>query len=198
MSRYPTDTKWFKNRIKDKKLTQKELAHFVGMEDTAIYRFLEGARPLRVEEAVKMATILEVPLYDVLERVGASPSLESISLPIVGSVNGSLDITTSMGLPPVRSIPLFETTVLGLICDDNLSPFYGWVFTFIPASEVEPSAIGRLSVVKLSSGKMLIRFLKPGLNAGKFDLGSLNGPTLNNFDVFTASPVLLIRPFHGE
>jgi transcriptional regulator with XRE-family HTH domain len=198
MSRYPTDTTWFKNRIKERKLTQKELALFVGMEDSAVYRFLEGARPLRVEEAVKMATILEVPLYDVLERVGASPSLESLSLPIVGSVNGSLDVTPSTGLPPVRSIPLFERTVVGLICDDNVSPLYGWVFTYIPVSGLEPSAIGKLSVVKLSSGKMLIRFLKPGINAGKFDLGSLNGPSLANFDVFTASPVLFIRPFHGE
>jgi hypothetical protein len=44
---------------------------------------------------------------------------------------------------------------------------------------------------------MLIRFLKPGLHTGKFDLVPLSGTALTNFVVFTASPVLFIRPAHG-
>jgi hypothetical protein len=51
--------------------------------------------------------------------------------------------------------------------------------------------------VKLASGKMVIRFLKQGINAGMFDLAPFTGPSLNNFDVSAASPVLFIRPVHG-
>lgn len=197
MSRIPIDSEWFKKQILDRCLSQREFLVLVDMKETALYRVLSGKKPIRLDDASKMARFFGISLYDLLRRAGIDPPAEGMTLPIAGSVNGALDVTLSAKYPPVASIPLVEQSAVGLICDDSASPFYGWIFAYIPASDIEPSAIGRFSVVKLSSGKMLIRSLKPGLHAGKFDLAPLNGPPFTNFAVFTASPVLFIRPAHG-
>jgi hypothetical protein len=197
MSRIPIDHDWFKKQILEKGLSQREFYIHVGIAENALYRILSGKQPIRLNEASQMASCFGVSLYDLLRRAGIDPPVEGMTLPIAGSVNGALDVTPSAKYPPVTSIPLVEQSTVGLICDDSGSPFYGWIFAYIPASDIEQSAIGRLSVVKLSSGKMLIRFLNPGLHVGKFDLTPINGPPFTNFVVFTASPVLFIRPAHG-
>jgi len=51
--------------------------------------------------------------------------------------------------------------------------------------------------VNLASGTMVIRFLKQGINVRMFDLAPITGPSLNNFDVAAASPVLFIGPLRG-
>ena len=197
MSRFPIDSDWFKKQILDRGLSQREFYVLVDINETALYRILSGKQPIRLDEASKMARFFGISLYDLLRRAGIDTPAEGMTLPIVGYVNGALDVTLSAKYPPVTSIPLVEQSAVGLICDESDSPFYGWIFAYIPASNIEQSAIGRLSVVKLSSGKMLIRFLNPGLHTGKFDLMPLNGPAFTNFAVFTASPVLYIRPAHG-
>jgi len=197
MSRIPIDSDWFKKQILEKGMSQREFHIHVDIAENALYRILSGKQPIRLNEASQMASFFGVSLYDLLRRAGIDPPVEGMTLPIAGSVNGALDVTPSAKYPPVTSIPLVEQSTVGLICDDSGSPFYGWIFAYIPASDIEPSAIGRFSVVKLSSGKMLIRFLKPGLHTGKFDLVPLSGTALTNFVVFTASPVLYIRPAHG-
>ena len=72
-----------------------------------------------------------------------------------------------------------------------------WIFVYVSTADIQPSAVGRLSIVKLASGKMVIRFLKQGINVRMFDLAPITGPSLNNFDVAAASPVLFIGPVHG-
>jgi hypothetical protein len=44
---------------------------------------------------------------------------------------------------------------------------------------------------------MVIHLLKQGINAGMFDLAPITGPSLRNFDVSAAPPVLFVRPVHG-
>ena len=72
-----------------------------------------------------------------------------------------------------------------------------WIFVYVPTAGIQPSAVVRLSVVNLASGTMVIRFLKQGINVRMFDLAPITGPSLNNFDVAAASPVLFIGPVHG-
>ena len=92
---------------------------------------------------------------------------------------------------------MLEQSAVGVICDDNASPYYGWIFVYVPADDIQPSAVGRLSMVTLPTGKKVIRFLKNGVHAGVFDLTTLNGSLLSNFAVYAASPILFVRPFHG-
>lgn len=195
--RFPIDTAWFKQRFQQKGLTQQRLAEFLKTDDSAIYRILYGLRAIWIYEAVTMARLLEVSVYEIMQRAGAEPLAEALSLPIVGSLNGTLDMTLTNKYPPITSIPVLEQSAVGLICDDNASPYYGWIFVYVPADDIQLSAVGRLSMVTLPTGKRVIRFLKNGVHAGVFDLTTMNGSLLSNFAVYAASPILFIRPLHG-
>ena len=178
-------------------LTQVGLGGLLDTDDSTVYRLIHGMRAIWVYEVVKLARIFDVSPYEIMHRAGAEPLAEALSLPIVGSLNGALDITPSRKHPPVKSIPVLEQSAVGVICDDNASRYYGWIFVYVPANDIQQSAVGRLSVVKLDSGKTVIRFLSHGLHAGRFDLATIGGPSFSNFVVSAASPVLFIRPVHG-
>jgi len=198
MDRYPIDTAWFKERMRHKRLSQVQLGALLDTDDSTIYRIVHGMRAIAVYEVVKLARIFGVSVYEIIKHAGAEQMAEDLSLPIVGSVNSALDITLSDEHLPVTSIPVLEESAVGYTCDDAMSLYYGWTFVSVPAMDIQPAAVGRLSVVTLANGKMVIRFLKNGRRAGAFDLTSLNGPTLNNFVVAAASPILYIRPLHGQ
>lgn len=197
MGRFPIDTAWFKEKMRQKRISQVELGRLLGTNDSAVHRITHGIRAMWVYEVVKLARIFGVSVYEIIQRAGAEPLAQALSLPIVGSVNGALEIAISNKHPPVASIPVLEENAVGFTCDDGTSPYYGWTFVSVLATDIRPSAIGRLSVVKLDSGKMVIRFLKHGLRAGRFEVASMCDPSLNSFDVSAASPVLFIRPVHG-
>lgn len=190
---YSVDTAWFVARLRSKRLSVRKIAILVGIDASSMSRVIRGRQPLRIEQATKVARLLEVSLYELLRRAGTEPPAEGMTLPLVGSLNGALDITIGKH-PPVASMPIFEQSAVGLICDDSSSSFYGWIFAYVPAAAIQPSAIGRLSVVHLKGGRMFIRFLKPGLHSDRFDLVPLSGHTLRDVDdVCSASPVLHIR-----
>lgn len=196
---YPADTAWFRERLRAKKLSIRKTAKLLGLDASSLSRIFRGLQRIRLDEATTLARILEVSLFEVLRRTGTEPPPpEAMTLPLVGSVNGSLCITTGGGHAPVTSMPLFEQSAVGVICDDGASPFYGWIFAYIPASDIQPSAIGRLSVVHLADGTGLIRFLQPGLHAGRFNLVPIAGRAFQNVnDVRAAAPVLHIKPFQS-
>ena len=199
MPEFPIDTDWFKQKMKEKRLSQARLGPLLGTDEGAVYRVVHGQRAIWVYEVIKLARIFGVSVYEIIKRAGAEPLAKELSLPIVGSLNSTLDVTISNKYPPVASIPVLEQGAEGFICDDNASPYYGWIFVHVPSPSIQPAAISRLSVVKLAGGKMVIRFLKQGLHAGRFDLTPLAiGSNLSNFEILSASPVLFIRPLHGE
>jgi hypothetical protein len=198
MSRFPIDTLWFIKKCKEKGLSQRKMGLLLDIKHEALSRLFRGHTPLRLDQATKLAKYFDVSLYELLRRAGTDlPPPEGMALPVVGSVNGMLHVTPGKH-PPVASMPIFERAAVGLICDDHDSLFYGWIFVYVPAEDIQSSAIGRLSVVQLASGQRLIRFLKPGLHADQFNLVPFSGRSfLNVDDVCAATPVLHIRPTQG-
>ena len=191
---YPVDRAWFLARLREKKLSIRKLAKLIGRDPSSVSRITYGRQLLHLEDAIKIARILNVTLYELLRRMGREPSTEGMILPVIGSVNDSLHITICRGKhASIPSMPLFDQGAVGLICDDSASLFYGWIFAYIPAAVIESTAIGRLSVVHHATAGLLIRFVKPGLHAGKFDLTGFSGQNLPNVDISAASPVLHIR-----
>src|SRR5690606_19409899 len=61
-------------------------------------------------------------------------------------------------------------------------------------ASIDPSSIGKISIVKLSSGESFLRVLKRGYQAGRFDLTLLDS-TITHQDVLieSASTVLWMK-----
>lgn len=196
MNRFRIDTAWFKQKCKEKGLSQRKMGDLLHINHEALSRVFRGIMPIRIEQATKLAEYFEVSLYEVLRHAGIDlPPPTGLALPIVGSVNKSFHVTPGKH-PPLASMPIFEQAAEGVVCNDSKSLFYGWVFAYVPANNIPPLAIGRLSIVQLAGGQKYIRFLKPGIQAGRFDLVSITTgrPFENLHDVSSASPILHILP----
>lgn len=195
MARYPVDREWFTLKLKEKGKSRRDVARLLGFDHSTISRAMRGDSPLRVDQAIALAGYFEVSLYELLRRAGAQPPEEGNTLPVAGSLNSAHEVRVR-SLPPVTSMPVFEKAAVCLICDDPHSLFYGWVYVYVPAPapHIQPTAIGRLSVVELDNGRKLVRFLNPGIYAGRFDLMPLTGAALLDQEVTAASPILHIRP----
>jgi len=193
MSLFPVDKEWFQQKLKEKGASQRKVARVLGFDHSTISRVIRGELQLKVDQAVALAGYFEVSLYELLRRAGVQPAAEGNTLPVVGALNGAFEVK-SRPLPPVTSMPVFEQAAVCLVCDDRNSLFYGWVYAYIPASDIQATAIGRLAVVQLDTGVKLVRFFTPGLHAGRYNLTPLTGRPLLDVEVASASPVLHIRP----
>lgn len=64
------DDKWFKGRLAELGHTQRALARVLGLDPAAVSLMLRGKRKIEVKEAVALARLLDVPVDEILERVG--------------------------------------------------------------------------------------------------------------------------------
>ncbi|CAB5144577.1 HTH_XRE domain containing protein [uncultured Caudovirales phage] len=72
------DTRWFKNRIADRHMSQRKLAATVGMDPGALSLAFHGKRKLSADEVSELARILKVDAAEVLTRAGAgAPTVRS-------------------------------------------------------------------------------------------------------------------------
>jgi predicted cupin superfamily sugar epimerase len=69
----------------------------------------------------------------------------------------------------------------------------GALLYFKPSTLVEPSAIGRLSVVRLNNRSLKLRHVAPGFDFDRFTLTGQND-SQENVALLAATPVLWIKP----
>lgn len=71
----------------------------------------------------------------------------------------------------------------------------GWLVFFDDEKEPPTTELfGKLCVLELKSGDILVRMLQPGRKKNKFDLESSTEPTLRDQDVRWAARVTWIKP----
>jgi len=121
------------------------------------------------------------------------------TVPLVGHIeeDGTADIDLDQ---PVRMIdaparvPPGTVAIAATSSHHNASNLIiGGTFFVQITDRLEPSAIGRLSLVRLEKGPWLLRTIKPSIEHDTYDLIGPSG-TMEGQRVIAGSPVLLIRP----
>lgn len=123
-----------------------------------------------------------------LGLVESSASMDDFSIPIVGYVGAGGQILFDEGQGPFGEAQMppggaMRTTVAVVVKGDSMSGQLedGWTVYYdsrrgIPGADL----LGRLCVIGMTDGRILIKKLLPGRLAGKFDLYSANaGPMLD-------------------
>lgn len=64
------DTAWFRNRLQDIRMSQRQLARHMDLDPAAISLMLRGRRAMSAREAAEIATLLGVPVQDVVRHAG--------------------------------------------------------------------------------------------------------------------------------
>lgn len=192
------NTKWFRDRIADRKLSQRGLARAMGLDAAAVSLMLRGKREMKITEAAEIARLLGVPAEDVLANAGVRVGSGGTSLQITGFVDGHGECHCSVSEPlgavphPGGGLPLRLNAILCKTAGTELDHMDGWLlFTPDPQDGVPPDAMGRLSLCRVRNG--LVYLAKPtrSYTRGRWDL---SGPATvsKGVDIEHATPVLLI------
>lgn len=170
--------KWFKDTLADRRISQRELAKRIPMDAGGLNRRLKGKSRLQLADASKIATILEVPVSDVLLNAGVELrdlATEGGKVAITGWIDAELKVhagkpkgASAVEAPP---IPLKDLKALRFVTAASIADaFDGAVAFYREGSGVPAEAIGRPCVVTTNTGARLLRVLRPGYSRGRYNL----------------------------
>ena len=69
------DTRWFQNRLADKRLSQRKLASHLHLDPAAVSLMIRGKRKISAAEAAEIARLLGVTVEEVLMRAGCAATI---------------------------------------------------------------------------------------------------------------------------
>lgn len=173
------------------KLTQSELAERMGTTRSQYVKLESGKRRLTDQWIRRAAEALAVP---------AGALLESLTVPLRGSVNGrgeveALPLTSprEVEAPPESSPSMVALIVSGAplsgVADE------GWLIYYEDRQDPATEAlIGALCVIGLPDGRTVVRKLMRGRTPGLYHLHAMGGNPMFDQAVQWAAKVSWIRP----
>ncbi len=199
------DTAWFRQRMAERQTSQRQIAFAIGIDPAAVSLMLRGIRKMQLSEASAIAELLGVTAMEVMERAGYdAPRDISATVRVVGTANdlglvhfGRVDAPRVLPRPP--EMPIDTVAVRLTLSRGAVAPgMDGWHLFYVPATKIEPEAVGRLSVVKVAGGSAYTRVLTKGSKSG---LWTLTGNAakdeakyrMDDVRVEWASPVVWVR-----
>jgi len=191
------NTIWFKDRLAEKKLSQRGLARLLGVDAAAVSLMLRGLREMKIDEAKHIAVILGVSVEEVLAHVSMPITPKSQPVPIIGYINGNSRVEWGQDLGsvprPTGTLPL-NVAVIQILAPEGALQFMDRWLLFVPypiPDGVAAECIDRMSIVCAPGGECNLALVKRGYAPGRWNL---RGPmiTADETELRSAVPVLLI------
>lgn len=88
------ESAWFKGRLSDRNLSQRQLAKHLGLDPAAVSLMLRGRRKANAKEIAEMARLLGVGVDEVMTRLGAGVPVKRAS-----SVEGRVEAVAAIERP---------------------------------------------------------------------------------------------------
>lgn len=195
----PVDTKWFRDRLADQRMSQRGLARQLGLDPAAISLTLRGKREMKIAEAAAIARLIGVPADEVMRHAGVQISSKGEMVLVCSYMDASAEVhtePTGLTVPhPGGDLPETLTAIQCRTAGTALDHMDGWVmFANVHMDgSVQADAVGRLSVLRLRNGVIYVAKLMRGSRRGVWTLTSPIG-TMHDAEVEWAKPILHIVP----
>ena len=191
------DTLWFKDRLADKKISQRGLAKLLELDAAAVSLMLRGKRKMTPHEAHQISMILGVPILEVMRAAGIDITEDVRKVPIAAHMdsygniiampNGTHDIVIGPGDCPVGTYAVQVRT--------HASIKDGWLLFVSPAQGDPGNHIDNMCVCATKDGKHLMGLIRKGYRRENQNLILWpSHETITDVQIAWASPVLWIKP----
>jgi len=206
--RLPHNATWLKTQLLIAGITQREIASELGADFSTVNHLITGRRPMRDADAETIAGMLKMSVALFLSKLrsesaptmpeGLARAVGSGEIEITGWVDGKLVVHDGKPKGPGMAPPLPDGTAVKVVrCQTQGSVFDGLdgaLVYYTPTEGVDASAVGHMCVVKVRGGESLLRVVKRGYTAGRFNLSLLNGVTSEeDAHLSGASPVIWLK-----
>lgn len=191
------DRRFFEGLMQDKGLSLRGLAKRMGLGHSQLSLTFSGDRRMQIDEAVQLAGIFGVPLAQIIRAMGVDAAqVGETRVSVIGSVRGDGTVTIHN-----RDTVERTTAPAGVPEDGVAVQFYtagtplDWLDAAVMFSSrldaMTPSALGRLCLVQLKDGAMVVAAVRRGYQEGAFNLFGLH--QRDNVRIEAVAPVLFTR-----
>ena len=196
-STMPMNTDWFKQRLADRKLSQRQLAKQMGLDPGAVSLLLKGQRRMTNEEAHFIASTVGVTVTEVLRQAGIEVLDDVRAVPIRASMNDKGVITLFPDKTHERVHGPADcpngTHAIQVRAPSSVQD--GWLL-FVSPAQLEPAELlDRICLVTIKGGQQCIAVVRRGYRHGTFNL--ITWPDREqrmDVEIAWASHVLWIKP----
>lgn len=197
----PVDTKWFRNKLADQKLSQRGLAKVLGVDPAAISLTFRGKREMKIAEAAAIARLLGVPADEVMEHAGVQTSSKNTLIPVGSWMDETceihIDMQSGLTVPhPGGDLPENASAVVCKTEGTDLAHMDGWILfvaNMNPEGGIQPESVGHLSLCRLKNGGIYVARIVRGTKRGRWTLNTPAG-VMKDVEVEWTRPVILVTP----
>lgn len=189
---------FFLDLMAARRLSMRGLAQRMGLQHTQLSLTFSGQRKLQLEEAAQLSQILGVPLHQIAVNAGVSVRpIAGRKVQVIGFVgkDGAVVHTHQDFGERTEAPDDMPDDVVAVQCRTAGTPLEwidGWVAFFRKPDNVDTTAIGCMSYVKVAGGGSGLATVKRGYQPGTYNLTGIM--ERQNVVLESASPVILIRP----
>lgn len=188
---------WFKEKLRQVKLSQRQLAKMMELDPASVSYMLSGKRAMSMDEARRLAGFLLMPVTEVMRQAGIDVQDDVRKVPVAGyiSAGGVVSLlpkgTHDVVLCPA-DVPTGSFAVQARIVN---SANDGWLWFVSGMQEDADKCGGKLALLALKDGRMLCAILKRGYKSGLYNLILMpEGGVLENQEVAWCARILWIQP----
>lgn len=190
-------TEWFKERLAQRKLSQRKLANLMGLDPAAVSLMLRGQRKMTSEEAHFIASTVGVPVTEVLRRAGIEVLDDVRSVPITASMNdrGAITLFPDKTHERVHGPADCPSGTQAIQVRAPSSIQDGWLLFILPGQQEPAELLDRICLVTIKGGNQCIAVIRRGYRHGTYNL--ITWPDREqrlDVEVAWASHVLWIKP----
>jgi len=188
---------WFQERLRDLKLSQRQLAKKIGLDPAAVSLMFAGRRAMSMDEAKAIADQLLVPVTEVMRQAGIEVLDDVRKVPIAGYVGADCAVTLlpagthDMVLAPA-DVPHGSFAIQHRAVN---SIYDGWINFISGLQQTAEDGIDRLAIVALKDGRLLRGIIRRGYKRGLYNLILVpDGTVLENQEIAWTARVLWLQP----
>lgn len=187
------DTNWFKQRLAQRELSQRQLAKLMNLDHAAISLMLRGKRRMTVEEASQLAVLLQSTSAEVLSAAGVHVTGgDKVRIASILSADGSVHpvpdgLHDTVDAPP--NIPVdalaIQSRTGGL--ED------GWLYFHGATHQRPDECVGDFALVAVRGNGLVLAHVRKGYRPGTYNLIDHAGKQTHSAELAWASPVLWVQ-----
>lgn len=193
----PMNKHWFQDRLKQIKVSQRQLAKRMKLDPAAVTYMFQGKRAMSMDEAKSIADILMVPVTEVMRQAGIEVMDDVRKVPIAGYVGpgGSVTLmpkgTHDMVMAPA-DVPSGAFALQYRIIN---APVDGWLVFVSGQHEKPEDLLGKLTMSALKDGRLVEAIVRRGYKSGLYNLMTMpDQSVLENQEIAWSSRVVWIQP----
>lgn len=171
------DTDWFKSKLADKRMSQRQLAKYLRLDSSAVSLTFRGKREMKLTEAAQIAQLVGVPVDEVLHHAGVLNITKGkrISVAYVMEAHGEVRTESEPFDVPAPADLAGDTYICcqARTAGTDLEHMDGWLMYLKQPKGVAPEAIGRFSMAKIRNGVTVVATVRKGYQPERY---RLSGP----------------------